>query len=91
MLENIVHWKAFECCLLIYLLILFIYLFTYFFIFNLTNFIRYLTLSWRMPLSYRNQSTDLHGLRHERVYVLQYFWSSNLFNKCSHILIKNIF
>ena len=45
---------------------------------NLSLWIQFLTLSWRRPLSYRNQSNDLHsksvdwflydsGLRHERV------------------------
>ena len=53
-----------------------------------------LTLSWRRPLSYRNQSIDLlsksmdwflhdNGLRHERVKLIvndNHFWS----NKCNH-------
>ena len=39
----------------------------------------HLTLSWRRPLSYRNQSIDLlNGLRHERVKLMTHFIGTDL-------------
>ena len=54
-------------------------------IFTITS--AYLTLSWRRPLSYRNQSIDLlresmdwylydNGLRHERVSKTRFIWKN---------------